>query len=1012
MVDKSKSNIKIERVAWSDDMATKDQESVSLLAKISGHLKSTSEEFTAVKDALDSALTRLISMDSKGNGAANSIATTGSSSSSGGVNANSNGDNNGNGDVSSPTTANMVNNDKGVVVTKLDKLNESIKMGFGDVVDVLKGDSLLDVETRREERLRNERMLSALESIESGSGMGGSSSSSSGKGGIRDPDDAGGGSSGPSGMGLGLAALGGAAVMKAGAISRGLLGMARMSPPFAVGIITAMTTKTAMESLGKFLQGKDASNRISELFEGTLEKLGLDTTKFWDRMFGMGEGYGKFTISMWEKIGILPSKEEYEERRLKRDDPTHDGASEIEKRGDQSRFLKGRHRKQYRNEIESGQSFTPSEAEQLQSSFGLSVPETQIVDDSNRPNQENERAAQSENREERLLTDESFVQAEIDRQLTALEGLESIISDHEKQYQERRMELESQGLLHLDRYQKEMSRMQSTIDGLIDGPLNMAHEELNRLNAIRLDHSEVRGDRNRNINRFEELEKEREERKYRESSLSALNEIVELLSEEEEDKETLLLSEQELSHFSKVDPEGFTEFEQDRKRREEELINSIDRSEMDDSEYEVVKKEAQVQALQETRERHDARITQSAVVPVPETSKERQTRIQSSPVSVNESHSLLKDALAEKGISDDQSVGNIFAQVEAESNFVPQEEQLHRYSARNLYAMFGPNQSKNKVRFRSMDEAQRVVSQGPEAVGDVIYGNRMGNTEEGDGFRYRGRGYIQLTGKDNYEKYGERIGVDLVDDPDLANDPSVASSIAAEYFSDAQNRGVNLKDTHSVTRSVGAATNDGNRRASLAQKWKSKVATIPATSKSVDVVVDEPTPFTKIDPPDTVVAQKGGVDAKSSLPPTRIIFNPDDHPIGEVTPTPSTILLFESALRQRREEGPPKTLPPSRRVQIQKEDLTSPSTLPQSVQSTSELTTAVRENEILMDAESERSRRAMEMVARQQQQGGSASPRIESTTVNNQTNVVRTAPVPAVPSKSTKGTYYQKGSSN
>lgn len=54
---------------------------------------------------------------------------------------------------------------------------------------------------------------------------------------------------------------------------------------------------------------------------------------------------------------------------------------------------------------------------------------------------------------------------------------------------------------------------------------------------------------------------------------------------------------------------------------------------------------------------------------------------------------------------------------------------------------------------------------------------RMGNTRQGDGYRYRGRGYVQLTWKINYAKAGRILGVDLVADPDLALEPTIAYRI-------------------------------------------------------------------------------------------------------------------------------------------------------------------------------------------------------------------------------------------
>ncbi len=59
-------------------------------------------------------------------------------------------------------------------------------------------------------------------------------------------------------------------------------------------------------------------------------------------------------------------------------------------------------------------------------------------------------------------------------------------------------------------------------------------------------------------------------------------------------------------------------------------------------------------------------------------------------------------------------------------------------------------------------------------------GKRLGNTLRGDGYRFRGRGYVQLTGRRNYRVAGRKLGVDLIADPDLALRPDVAAKIMFE----------------------------------------------------------------------------------------------------------------------------------------------------------------------------------------------------------------------------------------
>lgn len=69
------------------------------------------------------------------------------------------------------------------------------------------------------------------------------------------------------------------------------------------------------------------------------------------------------------------------------------------------------------------------------------------------------------------------------------------------------------------------------------------------------------------------------------------------------------------------------------------------------------------------------------------------------------------------------------------------------------------------------------------ASGDEYEGRTdLGNTQPGDGRRYKGRGFIQITGRSNYTTYGNILGVDLIGNPDLALDPNVASQIFAVYF--------------------------------------------------------------------------------------------------------------------------------------------------------------------------------------------------------------------------------------
>ena len=83
-------------------------------------------------------------------------------------------------------------------------------------------------------------------------------------------------------------------------------------------------------------------------------------------------------------------------------------------------------------------------------------------------------------------------------------------------------------------------------------------------------------------------------------------------------------------------------------------------------------------------------------------------------------------------------------------------------------------------RFPDADIAEKYARQ-PEMIANKVYSGRMGNTEDGDGAKFIGRGLIQLTGKDNYKAFGEAIGEDLVANPQLVEEPRYAA-ISAGWF--------------------------------------------------------------------------------------------------------------------------------------------------------------------------------------------------------------------------------------
>jgi putative chitinase len=70
----------------------------------------------------------------------------------------------------------------------------------------------------------------------------------------------------------------------------------------------------------------------------------------------------------------------------------------------------------------------------------------------------------------------------------------------------------------------------------------------------------------------------------------------------------------------------------------------------------------------------------------------------------------------------------------------------------------------------------------PELIAAHVYDGRMGNTLPGDGYRYRGRGYIQITGRDNYTAIGRALDIDLVAHPEKLLDPPIAMAASLAYW--------------------------------------------------------------------------------------------------------------------------------------------------------------------------------------------------------------------------------------
>ena len=134
-------------------------------------------------------------------------------------------------------------------------------------------------------------------------------------------------------------------------------------------------------------------------------------------------------------------------------------------------------------------------------------------------------------------------------------------------------------------------------------------------------------------------------------------------------------------------------------------------------------------------------------------------------------------ALDRAGIANTNERAMFLAQVSHESQDMRHVRENLHYSAARLLTVF-------PTHFRTLDDAQAVATEGSDAIAERIYGNRadLGNTQAGDGARYIGRGFIQLTGRTNYTAAGAALGLDLVNHPELAEDRANAARIAVWFW--------------------------------------------------------------------------------------------------------------------------------------------------------------------------------------------------------------------------------------
>jgi putative chitinase len=137
---------------------------------------------------------------------------------------------------------------------------------------------------------------------------------------------------------------------------------------------------------------------------------------------------------------------------------------------------------------------------------------------------------------------------------------------------------------------------------------------------------------------------------------------------------------------------------------------------------------------------------------------------------------MIPDTAAKFNINTPLRLAHFLAQCGHESGGFRATQENLNYSAKGLLGIF-------KKYFPSVALAQQYERK-PELIASRVYASRMGNGNEAsrEGYKFRGRGYIQLTGKENYTAFGKSIGEDMVANPDKVAGPYALLS-AAWFFS-------------------------------------------------------------------------------------------------------------------------------------------------------------------------------------------------------------------------------------
>lgn len=167
---------------------------------------------------------------------------------------------------------------------------------------------------------------------------------------------------------------------------------------------------------------------------------------------------------------------------------------------------------------------------------------------------------------------------------------------------------------------------------------------------------------------------------------------------------------------------------------------------------------------------------------------------------------------------------HFLAQVFHESNFCKTLEENLNYSPEGLLNTW-PNRFTPAMAERMGRTDSHAANK--EGIANIVYENRMGNTGHRDGYKYRGRGLIQITGRDNYRVCANAINSNIIDDPDLLLEPEWAVKSACWFWDFKKlNLWAAKDDIEGITKIVNGGLNGINERKKILSCLKASLSDI------------------------------------------------------------------------------------------------------------------------------------------------------------------------------------------